>query len=137
MNIQELERINEAVYAAQGYEHMLPPFIPAWQKPGPNGVECLYIQPRYSSDLNAAFRLVEEMGEKYDCIAGVQRLSDVTRFGRFPRYRAEVVGGKLAYEHMDLTKSFYADTPTIAICEAYIWAVEAHKDWQDCQKETQ
>jgi hypothetical protein len=61
MNIQELEAINEAVYAAQGYEHMPPPFIPAWQRPGPNGVECLYIQPRYSSDLNAAFKLVEEM----------------------------------------------------------------------------
>jgi hypothetical protein len=73
----------------------------------------------YSTDIAAAWEVLEAVSKKYECATVVGREYP---YGRM-MYAAALVGGNLRYDNPYLRLSALADTAPLAICRAALIAV--------------
>jgi hypothetical protein len=104
------DELNERIYEAQGYEKLGFPAVPTWQKPSDDGLpRGLYHEPRYSTDLNAAFKLVDDPN-----IVSVNVDTTFDEHGRRKGWVCNLMG--MYYGEHTAT----AATPARAISEAWL-----------------
>lgn len=78
--------------------------------------------PCYSTDIAAAWHVVEALGERYGCHVSVARRSDI--FKAPSRYLCSIEGGRLAYNNPYLRLIDIAPSVPLAICRAALKALE-------------
>ena len=86
--------------------------------------------PPYSTDIAAAWLVVEELRKRFRCgvdVSAVMPLFSV-RNGSRHAYMCRVYGGDLGYSRPDLREDTPGATPALAICLAALKAEEASRD---------
>ena len=83
------------------------------------------IIPKYSTDIAAAWVLVEKVADLHGCQFSIERVGKPWEI-RCGKYGAVVSGGDLQYERPDLTLAVYADSAPLAITRAAIKATAPH-----------
>jgi len=110
------DEINAKIARLQGWEHLPPPAMPAWQRPTDQGTEYLYWIDDFSGDLRQARKLLYEIVS----VAGFSVTIEVNG--------SSFLSSCKIYEDGALVVEFARDTAEEAICLAYI-------AWKDRQAE--
>ena len=79
--------------------------------------------PHYSTDISAAWLVVEKMRSQYECIIRVMVLSPAQAERIGAPYGCNISGGRLEYPTPDIYLFASADTTPLAICRAALKAV--------------
>lgn len=85
--------------------------------------------PEYSTDIAAAWEIVERMVDDYSCIISVRKIGSRYLFGATMGYAAAISGGDLSYERPDCALELWATTAPLALCRVVLRAImEANND---------